>query len=188
MENLIRFSLKGPFKNLTLRRFIFLRHGRTDWNWQSLVMGRKDITLDSVGETQASESSKTLLKQNITSIWTSPLVRCQKTAWYTATRTGMAPHIINGLSERCWGEYEGKNKNTRPSQMHNPAGGESLDDFQTRTISALGCVNDNSLPLIVAHSGTFRVLLNATGISYENEQVNFATPILFEGVRGGPAF
>ena len=113
MKSQIQFSLNGPLKNLIPKRFVFLRHGRTEWNLRSLVMGKKDIAIDSTGESQADEASKILKQQQITSIWTSPLIRCQRTAWHTAQQTGLDPRVVNGLSERDWGEYEGEKRDTR---------------------------------------------------------------------------
>lgn len=162
-------------------RFLFLRHGRTAWNAKRLVMGQKDIPLDAVGEAQARDAAARLLSQPVSSVWTSPLIRCRATAApFLAERPALPLTLLPGLAERGWGVFEGRLDSDRPSREETPEGGEGMEAFRSRTLAAFLQVTDTGLPLILSHSGCFRVLLEALGLEGEGPPVGNATPILVQ--------
>ena len=65
---------------LPLKSFYFIRHGETDWNRQSIIMGQTDIPLDDTGIHQAHQAKDILKTENVSAIYTSPLQRAYETA------------------------------------------------------------------------------------------------------------
>lgn len=160
-------------------RFVFLRHGETDWNEKALIMGQKDIPLNAKGVQQAQEAAQNIVGLGITSIASSPLKRCQSTASFCAKKLFLPKVTISTLAERNWGTLEGKHRSLRRDYEKAPALGESFNCFARRTISGLMDVPKTGLPLIVAHSGTFKVLLNLDSRFDGNSTAPNAIPILF---------
>lgn len=147
------------------RRFIFMRHGRTAWNARGVVMGQHDVPLDAVGRAQAEEAAALVAERPVTSLWVSPLARCRDTAAAVSRcRPGLAVTVLDGLQERHWGVFQGGPAGARPPRAETPDGGESAAAFAARTMAALATVaEDDGLPVVVAHSGTFRTLLDHLG-------------------------
>lgn len=146
------------------RRFIFLRHGRTDWNRRGLVMGVRDVPLDGVGRLQAATAGAILAALPITSVWRSPLGRCGESLSLAMPGAPLPAQVLPGLAERNWGVWEGRPAKDRPPRAVTPEGGESLAVFRERTLSALEAIDDDGLPLVVAHSGTYRVVMERAGL------------------------
>lgn len=137
--------------------FCFLRHGETENNRLGLVAGASDVPLNASGLAQARAAAQQLAGSGIDAIWSSPLQRAHDTARCVAEVLGLDIVIIAELAERNWGELEGKPRELRVRGT-TPPGGESLEAFRTRTLAGFARINPGRLPLIVAHSGTFRVL------------------------------
>ena len=137
--------------------FLFLRHGRTAANAEDRVCGASDVPLDAIGRAQAAAEAEHLRAAALGSIWTSPLSRALLTAQIVAAATGAPVHVMENLSERDWGAWEG---GPRAALIRDavPPGGEGPDAFASRTIAALARIDGPWPVLIVAHSGTARVL------------------------------
>jgi probable phosphoglycerate mutase len=89
------------------------------------------------------------------------------------------PHAVApGLAERNWGSLEGKPRNLR-ARSAPPPDAESYEAFAARTGAALAGVEARGVPLLVAHSGTFRVLCRLLEIEEPEEQVTNCRPIRF---------
>ena len=82
--------------------------------------------------------------------------RTRDTAAPIAARLGLPVTPIRELDERNWGALEGKPRGTR-MRGETPEGAEPLEDFRRRVLTGLARI-DSPAPLIVAHSGVFRVL------------------------------
>jgi len=87
-------------------KLYIVRHGRTDWNVQSLVQGATDIELNAEGLAQAEEARKKFEGTPIDLCISSPLKRAKKTA--EIITAGRCPIIEDAdiLEIRC-GKYEG---------------------------------------------------------------------------------
>ena len=83
-----------------------------------------------------------------------------------------------GLAERSWGSLEGKPRKLRVRSAP-PPDAESYEAFAARTLAALAGVEARGKPLIVAHSGTFRVLCRTLGVAEPAEQVANCSPVRF---------
>lgn len=137
--------------------FGFLRHGETESNRLGLVAGASDIPLNPAGLAQAQAAAQRFAPGDIDAIWCSPLRRARTTADCVAKRLGLQVFIVPQLAERNWGELEGKPGVLRV-RAATPPGGESLEAFRARTLAGLQQITASRLPLVVAHSGTFRIL------------------------------
>lgn len=166
--------------------FCFLRHGETENNRLGLVAGASDVPLNATGLAQARAAAQRFAGSNVDAIWCSPLQRARDTARCVAEVLGLDLIIIPELSERNWGELEGKPRELRVRGT-TPPGGESPDAFQARTIAGFARVKPSRLPLIVAHSGTFRVLSDWLGLPQQAAPVANSLPLRLQqdSARGG---
>ena len=149
--------------------FYFIRHGETDWNREHKVMGHIDIPLNSTGIEQAQHACSSLENLGIERVVTSPLQRASTTAAIIGEYLHIIPEPIEGLSEICWGEWEGKT----PTEGYNfekwvegytPEGAESCKAFEKRvqeTVCAI--LKTSKKTLIISHNGIYRVLLKTIG-------------------------
>ena len=138
-------------------RFLFLRHGRTAANAADLVCGATDLPLDAMGRAQAARAAERLRDDPPGAIWTSALSRARATAEAVAATTGLRPRLHAGLGERDWGAWEG---GPRAALVRDavPPGGEGPAAFRDRVLAALEAIDGPPPILIVAHSGTARVI------------------------------
>lgn len=89
-------------------RFLFTRHGETDWNAQGLMQGQTDIPLNATGEGQAQLAAERLKSFSITKIIASPQIRAYRTAEIISQSFGISSiHREADLRERAFGQYEG---------------------------------------------------------------------------------
>lgn len=140
--------------------FWFLRHGESESNVKRVVAGWTDVPLTARGRAQAVDAAERLRGQDIGAIYCSHLIRARDTAAIVAERLGLTVEIVPDLAERNWGALEGQPPERR-DYLETPPGGESAIDFVRRTLAGLvkATVAAREVPpLIVAHSGTFRVI------------------------------
>ncbi|MCC6531974.1 MAG: histidine phosphatase family protein [Burkholderiales bacterium] len=137
--------------------FVFLRHGETESNRLGIIAGSNDVPLNATGREQARQAARRLAGSGIDAIWSSPLERARITAACVAEALDLHVYIVPQLAERNWGALEGTPRELRVPAV-SPPGGENLDAFRARTAAALRAIGASRLPLVVAHSGTFRVL------------------------------
>jgi broad specificity phosphatase PhoE len=139
-------------------RFLFVRHGESDANKKNMFAGSLDVELTQKGIDQAKEAARHLAGEPIGSVFASPMSRTWKTAEIIAEALGgLAVEPIQGITERCYGDWEGRS-NVGMDRSQTPPGGESPAEFNERTVSALKQVSGKPTILLIAHSGTFRAL------------------------------
>lgn len=152
-------------------RFLFLRHGQTDWNLQGRFQGHSDIPLNATGLAQARDAADRLKRLPIHRIVSSPLVRALKTAAIVAEHIGLPIHIDNQLRERTFGSFDGlviadvKRQHgltpSEPAARIFPPDAEHWPQTLARSRAAVGrwlhdCPSETIL--FVAHDGIFRAL------------------------------
>lgn len=164
--------------------FIFLRHGETENNRLGLVAGASDVPLNATGQAQARAAAQRLTAGGIDAIWSSPLRRARDTADCVAQALGLPVLVVPELAERNWGELEGRPRELRQRGV-TPPGGESLEAFSARTLRGLQQIAPSRLPLIVAHSGTFRVLSDWLGLPPQTAPVANSLPLRLSPWPGG---
>lgn len=167
-------TLRGP---LFERPFLYLRHGETETNRLGLITGATDIELNQRGREQALAAAALIKDLNIDAIYSSPLRRARDTADCVARSVGVSVIVVQGIAERSFGELEGKPRRLLVRQA-TPPGGESLADFTGRVLAAFASISGAERPLIVAHSGVFRVLCEHLGITAPRAPIDNALPLL----------
>lgn len=90
---------------------LITRHGQTDWNLQRKLQGRADIELNHTGIEQAKIAREELVNEKIDLIICSPLKRARQTADIINEGRNIPIIIDERISERDFGEFEGKNRN-----------------------------------------------------------------------------
>jgi broad specificity phosphatase PhoE len=92
------------------QKFLFLRHGQTEWNHVGRIQGRTDVPLNSTGLAQAQQAAQALAGTTIHTIIASPLQR----AWATAglvQQVVQAPLVADAnLQEGSFGAFEGRHR------------------------------------------------------------------------------
>lgn len=159
------------------RPFYFVRHGETEMNAAHRVAGSIDTALTARGREQATEAAAALARERITAIYTSPLTRARDTATPIAEVLDLPVVVLPELAERNWGVLEGQPRGTRVRGT-TPEGAETPDAFMQRVLSGFAQI-DSEAPLVVGHSGIFRVLCRTLGVRESAAPVANALPLHF---------
>jgi len=85
---------------------------------------------------------------------------------------------IPELAERNWGALEGQPRTLRVRGV-TPPGAESYQAFAERIWSGLSRIPPQGNPLVVAHSGVFRVACRLLGTTEPTEAVANCQPVHF---------
>jgi len=148
-------------------RFLFLRHGCTDYNQAGLRCGGEvDIPLNAEGRRQAGAAASIIAASGWPLAWiiTSPLQRTQATAAAVAAALGgMTVELDPRLRERRLGAWNGQPAELTESALRRgetPPGGESRAEFRARVLTWLEDWRPRLAEpgLIVASKGIGRVL------------------------------
>jgi probable phosphoglycerate mutase len=165
------------------RPFYYLRHGETEANAAGTIAGSLDVDLTPLGREQARLAAGALATAPITAIYTSPLRRARETAQPIAEALGLPVTILDEIAERNWGDLEGMPRHSHVRGAK-PSGGESTERFMNRVLSGFALI-DAELPLLVAHSGVFRVLCRTLNVVEAEGPVANCLPLKFVPIDGG---
>jgi broad specificity phosphatase PhoE len=152
---------------------ILVRHGETIWNREGRVQGFSDIDLSDVGVHQARQLALSLKDASILSIYSSPLIRAEKTARIINEYHHAPISIEPGLMEMDQGDFEGLTfqelmaceKVFLQKWMSDPASvqmpnGESFVELQERAWKVIeGIVAKSGNALVVSHNFTIAAIL-----------------------------
>jgi probable phosphoglycerate mutase len=177
----------SPDVPLFATTFYFLRHGETEFNRLKLIAGSTDVELNDAGRAQARAAVARVRPLGVSNIVSSDLRRARDTAAIIAAALGIPHAAVTGLAERNWGTLEAKPQAARgPGET--PPGAETVDQFIARTRAALAEIEAKGTPLVVAHSGTFRVLCRLLQLEGPGEAVANCRPLRFRPPArpGGP--
>lgn len=157
-------------------KWIWSRHGETEWNRERRYLGHTDVPLNEAGENQARLLAERLAHQPVNHIYSSDLQRCVQTAGVIVAlldSPGFHPVSYNELRELNFGEWEGKTYQElveidearltawyqNPLGMA-PPGGETLSQLGQRMErwlqEKLAVVKPDETVLIVTHGGPIR--------------------------------
>ena len=156
---------------------LLARHGQTADNAHGLILGRRDPPLSELGEQQAATLAAKARARGVIAIWCSPLLRARQTASVIGQTLGAEPAVLDDLIESARGDWEGVPQSVlaqrtpelfQAFESGDPdfvfPGGESIRSQVLRTRRALTQVASGPQPsLVVAHAGTIRAALIATG-------------------------
>lgn len=171
---------------IKLRRetFIFLRHGETECNSRQVIGGRTDSQLTDAGREQARLAAEWLQPLSWSRVVCSSLSRTRETARLAVP--GCVPLVVPDLNERDWGELEGQPMANMCAYEATPPGGEPWQLFEHRVTNALNdLLADCNTPLLVGHSGTYRVVCNHIYGRPDVPRIANATPVLFRPLVSG---
>lgn len=158
-----------------------VRHGETAWNKKKRLQGQTNIPLNEYGEKLAQKTAEALKDVPFDRVFSSPLIRAEKTAEILSAGSGLPVFTDRRLTEMNFGIAEGLplpfirrcpflriNKCFfDPSHYTRPVpGGERIQDVQERGMAFL-C--DAVLPLenscknilITAHGGIIRGIISS---------------------------
>ena len=166
-----------PSGPLFERPFFFLRHAESVANRAGQVAGCSDPPLTRRGHGQARDAATVLAEQGIRSIHASAACRAMDTAKPLADLLNLPVNARQDLWERNWGDYEGRPMSIITDRTATPPGGEALAAFENRVLGALGAIDGPWPVLIVAHSGTLRVLRARLGTGDIPPSIDNALPL-----------
>jgi broad specificity phosphatase PhoE len=156
-----------------MMELILVRHGETIWNKEGRVQGFSDMDLSDVGVHQARQLALSLKDVPILSIYSSPLIRAEKTARIINEYHHAPISIEPGLMEMDQGDFEGLTfqelmaceKVFLQKWMSDPASvqmpnGESFVELQERAWKVIeGIVAKSGNALVVSHNFTIAAIL-----------------------------
>lgn len=156
---------------------LLARHGQTADNASGLILGRRDPELSELGQRQAAGLAVQARARGVVAIWCSPLLRARQTAAIVGHAIGVPPVVLEALIESARGDWEGVSQAVLAQrtpelfaafEAGDPdfvfPGGESIRSQVLRTRRALTQVAAGPQPaLVVAHAGTIRAALLASG-------------------------
>jgi uncharacterized phosphatase len=155
---------------LTEIKVALVRHGETDWNKLGLIQGQSDIPLNKTGLIQSEQTADWLAGNGKWDrLYSSHLMRAQKTAEIIGNRLNLDPIMHQDLMERKFGALEGlsaaERENLYPDRLQNESSVPGLEyrkDFTARVLKTFkGIVNEavDLNVIIVAHGGWINQLL-----------------------------
>lgn len=156
-----------------MMELILVRHGETIWNKEGRVQGFSDIDLSDVGVHQARQLALSLKEAPVLSIYSSPLIRAQKTARIINQYHDAPIYIEPGLMEMDQGDFEGFSfqelmaceKGFLQKWISDPASvqmpnGESFIELQDRAWKVIeGIIAKSESALVVSHNFTIAAIL-----------------------------
>ena len=163
-----------------MAQLILLRHGQSQWNLQNRFTGWVDVDLSEKGIEEAQRAGAHLKAYAIDHLFTSVLMRAEKTAAIALEAAGQShvPKTRNeALNERHYGALQGLDKDeTREKygkeQVHqwrrsfniNPPEGESLSDTCDRVLpyfqeNIMPMLTGDTTILVAAHGNSLRALI-----------------------------
>lgn len=157
-----------------MTRFIFIRHGETDWNRQQRFQGQIDVPLNDTGQAQAARLGERLADEPADVLVCSDLLRTRQTAAPLAAAWGLDPLHEPGVREQSFGVLEGLDVPT--IQVRHPdlwadwlvhradfalPGGESIRQFSARVLGAVQAMaqaHAGRTVAVVTHGGVLDML------------------------------
>lgn len=153
---------------MTVRRVIFWRHGRTQWNHEGRFQGHEDVGLDATGRAQAVTVAPVVARLGFDAIVCSDLVRARDTAAAVAAVTGLPVSYDQRLREARLGRWQGltlaQAREQLPEEYAEWAAGrqrpsvEPNGEVGVRMAAALADVDAEQV-LAVSHGGSIRSAL-----------------------------
>lgn len=158
-------------------RFIFVRHGETEWNVSGRYQGQTDVPLSEKGRAQAEALGKRFADIHVDEVYSSPLKRAYDTARAIAEPKGLPIHKVDGIKELNFGEWDGLTKEQLTEQFgeafvkyriepfHYPMAGEgTLNRAKLRVGAALEDIKEefrhtDKTIVVVAHGGILKLAI-----------------------------
>ena len=152
---------------------LLIRHGTNDWVHGRLAGWTPEVHLNEAGKHQAIALATRLSFLPIDAIYSSPLERTVETAQAIAGPRGMPLHLVDGLGEVKYGEWQGAELKELykhelwPGVQFYPSGtrfpsGETLGEAQARmvaTLDSLRARHPKGTIAVVSHADMIKLAL-----------------------------
>jgi probable phosphomutase (TIGR03848 family) len=154
-------------------RLILLRHAPTADTGKRLTGRLPGVDLNPVGRGAAAALSRSLAPVPLEAVYTSPALRCRRTAAAVAAPHRLRPAVLAGINETDYGAWEGRSlaslrrtalwrlAHTAPSEVVFPDG-EALPQVQRRAVracQALARKHPGGSVVVVTHGDVIRLVL-----------------------------
>ena len=149
--------------------FFFVRHGETYYNDARIIQPVIGSRLNPAGKEQARKAGERLKAEAFDEFHASDQDRAFETATIIASFCGRPVHRNRDLRERDWGRWAGRS-NVDLQWDGAPEKGETLEQFVVRSLRGLNAAISAGNVAVVAHGGTFAVLLAALGLPLRRAQ------------------
>ena len=158
-------------------RFIFVRHGETEWNIQGRYQGQSDIPLSEKGRAQVAALGKRFEGIPVDVVYSSPLQRAYDSARAIAEPKGLPIRLVEGIKELDFGRWDGLTLEMlreqfgdsfmkyRTEPFHYPMEGEgTLNRAKLRVGAALEEIKEeyrhtDKTVVVVAHGGILKLAI-----------------------------
>ncbi len=163
--------------------FLFVRHGKTDWNKDLIKQGPLDLPLNKEGEIQAEKAALLLkdlyVKQDVAVI-SSELRRTRQTAETIAKALEKTEQVFPNIHERYFGDFRLLEENQSEGTL--PADAETNEIFKRRIYESFNKLLKEksfkgSIKIIVSHSMVFECL--SFLLTGEKAKIDFGEICLF---------
>lgn len=180
-------------------KLLFIRHGETDTNIKQLTHKKgSGEGLNKTGRQQAHKLSDVCRTYHIQTIYASPELRAIETAEIVGNDLGLKPTVLENLSERHWGDWDGLpwseiSSRLQPLSIEErykiiPSNGESWEQMEQRLLKAVEMIqSQGKTAAVVTHAGALRALMPPlkkepldTSLNYDFQN---ASVTVFEGDR-----
>jgi broad specificity phosphatase PhoE len=169
-----------------LTKLYIVRHGQTEFNKQGIMCGHSDSSLTDQGIKQAQALGQKLNDLNFDVVFSSDLLRTQRTAEFIMANKQLAVLTSQALRERYYGFYEGRPREeylavvatlseklaTLSTKLGGgypvPEGVETEDEVMARVIPFLreiAVAYPGKNVLVVTHGAVLRMLLARIGFA-----------------------
>ncbi len=169
--------------------FYIVRHGETEWNVKRIMQGHSDSLLTNNGKQQAAMLASELKDIQFDAIYSSDLLRTQKTAEILRLERKLVINTTKMLRERYFGHFEGKTfdefaqhqkeyikkyekATDEEKRKFKYPGTESDEEIISRLILFLreiAVTNADKKILVVSHGGVMKALLVHLGFGTYDE-------------------
>jgi probable phosphoglycerate mutase len=163
----------SQIKGAEVTLLLLIRHGTNDWVHGRLAGWTPGVHLNDEGRRQAAALATRLSFLPIDAIYSSPLDRTVETARAVAAPRGMPIHIVDGLGEVKYGEWQGAELKELykhelwPGVQFYPSGtrfpgGETLGEAQMRMVATLDTLrarHPKETIAVVSHADIIKLAL-----------------------------
>ncbi|WRT63492.1 uncharacterized protein IL334_000397 [Kwoniella shivajii] len=142
-------------------RLYIVRHGKTEYNVKDIIQGQLDIPLNSLGRSQAEESSEKFRNIIIDELWSSDLSRAKETAKIISQyHVGLPLQVDARLKERGMGSWQGK-PNEEVGMSSEP---DDVESYQATTHRTIAWLHD----LLSAHISATESVRSVVVVTHED--------------------
>jgi alpha-ribazole phosphatase/probable phosphoglycerate mutase len=178
------------------KKLYLIRHGETEGAESKRYKGHIDVPLSENGIAQMKRLSRHITREGLNAVYSSDLIRAQKSAEIIAEPFGLKPVIMDILKERSFGVWEGMTfdeiEAVYPEEFRawgkdplrfSPLNGETTIEVRARAMKALDLILNSRLNpadsarsgsgdrsvAVVSHGGIIRIMLcELLGVPLEN--------------------